>query len=113
MFIEAQWTTVSASNTELELYERTGCPYCAKVRRAMNDLNLDYQSHEVPRSKGERQTVYEISGQRGVPVLVDTTNGVEGMAESDDIVAYLYEEYGDGQSPPPSGLLGRLLSIIT
>jgi glutathione S-transferase len=34
------------------------------------------------------------------------------MPESDDIVEYLEEEYGDGQSPPPSGLLGRVLSAL-
>jgi glutathione S-transferase len=31
-----------------------------------------------------------------VPVLVDTEHGVEGMPESDDIVAYLEETYGAG-----------------
>jgi glutathione S-transferase len=38
------------------------------------------------------------SGQTGVPVLVDEEHGVEGMPESDDIVAYLEETYGDGAS---------------
>jgi len=38
--------------------------------------------------------VEAVSGQRGVPVLVDTDNGVEGMNESDDIVEYLEETYG-------------------
>lgn len=94
---------------DLELYELQSCPYCAKVRRALSDLDLAYDSHEVPRSKRERTDVQAVSGQSGVPVLVDNTNGVEGMAESDDIVAYLYETYGDGQEPPPSGLVGRLL----
>jgi len=31
-----------------------------------------------------------------VPVLVDHDEGVDGMPESDDIVAYLEETYGDG-----------------
>jgi glutathione S-transferase len=31
-----------------------------------------------------------------VPVLVDTEHGVEGMPESDDIVAYLEETYDAG-----------------
>ena len=54
--------------------------------------------------------MYHASGQYGVPVLVDHTNDIEGMPESIDIVDYLYAEYGDGQQPPPSGLVGRLLS---
>ena len=95
----------------LELYNLQGCPYCAKVRRALDDLDLDYETHDVPRSRGKRDAVYAASGQRGVPVLVDRSNGIEGMPESDDIVDYLYEEYGDGETPP-SGIVDRVLSVL-
>ena len=78
----------------LELYKLPGCPYCAKVETKLDELGLDYVEHEVPSSHSERDEVEAISGQTGVPVLVDTDNGVEGMAESDDIVAYLDEHYG-------------------
>ena len=78
----------------LELYELQGCPYCAKVKRKLDELDLDYDSRMVPRSHSERDEVAEVSGQTGVPVLVDPDNDVEGMPESDDIVAYLEEEYG-------------------
>ena len=81
---------------DLELYELAGCPYCAKVKRKLDELGLDYESHMVPRSHGERTEVKEVSGQTGVPVLVDNDNGVQGMPESDDIVAYLEETYGNG-----------------
>jgi glutathione S-transferase len=78
----------------LELYELPGCPYCAKVKNKLDELGLDYVSHEVPRSHSERTEVEDVSGQTGVPVLVDPDHGVEGMPESDDIVAYLEEMYG-------------------
>jgi glutathione S-transferase len=98
---------------DLELYDLAGCPYCAKVRRALDDLGLEYETHSVPRSRSQREAVYEASGQYGVPVLVDRANGIEGMAESDDIVAYLYEEYGNpGQDPPGGGLLSRMFSKL-
>jgi hypothetical protein len=46
--------------------------------------------------------------------LVDNANGIEGMAESDDIVAYLYREYGgDDQQPPEGGLVSRVLSRLS
>jgi len=80
----------------LELYELPGCPYCAKVKTKLDELGLDYTSHEVPRSHDERTEVEQVSGQTGVPVLVDPDHDVEGMAESDDIVAYLDETYGPG-----------------
>jgi glutathione S-transferase len=78
----------------LGLYELEGCPYCAKVIEKLDELGLDYESHMVPRSHDERTEVEEVSGQTGVPVLVDHDNGVEGMPESDDIVEYLEAEYG-------------------
>ena len=78
----------------IELYELPGCPFCAKVTRKLDELELEYETHEVPRAHGARTEVEEISGQTGVPVLVDPDHGVEGMAESDDIVAYLEETYG-------------------
>jgi glutaredoxin len=82
----------------LELYELDGCPYCAKVKRKLDDLDLEYESHMVPSSHSKRTEVEEVSGQTGVPVLVDTEHDVEGMPESDDIVAYLEETYGPGAS---------------
>ena len=78
----------------LELYELEGCPYCAKVKSKLDELDLEYDSHMVPSSHDERTEVQEVSGQTGVPVLVDHENDVEGMAESDDIVQYLDEQYG-------------------
>jgi glutathione S-transferase len=80
--------------SSLVLYELQSCPYCAKVRTKLEELGLEYESVSVPRSHAERSTVEEISGQTGVPVLVDEEHGVEGMPESSDIVAYLEETYG-------------------
>jgi glutathione S-transferase len=82
----------------LELYELDGCPYCAKVKGKLEELDLEYESHMVPSAHAKRTEVEEVSGQTGVPVLVDTEHGVEGMPESDDIVAYLEETYGAGAS---------------
>ena len=79
---------------DLTLYELPGCPFCIKVKRTLADLDLEYDTVEVPRSRRERTEVKDVSGQTGVPVLVDEANGVEGMPESDDIVEYLERTYG-------------------
>ncbi|WP_096393985.1 glutathione S-transferase N-terminal domain-containing protein [Halorubrum trapanicum] len=78
----------------LTLYELEGCPFCAKVKTKLSELDLEYESVMVPRSHGDRTEVEEVSGQTGVPVLVDEEHGIEGMPESDDIVEYLEETYG-------------------
>jgi glutathione S-transferase len=78
----------------ITLYELPGCPYCMKVADKLDELDLEYDVVEVPRAHGARTEVEEISGQTGVPVIVDEEHGVDAMAESDDIVAYLEETYG-------------------
>ncbi|WP_224270269.1 glutathione S-transferase N-terminal domain-containing protein [Haloprofundus salinisoli] len=80
--------------SDLVLYELESCPYCAKVRNKLAELDLEYESRKVPRSHSERTEVEEVSGQTGVPVLIDEEHDVHGMPESDDIVAYLEETYG-------------------
>ncbi|SEH37902.1 MULTISPECIES: glutathione S-transferase N-terminal domain-containing protein [Halopenitus] len=80
--------------SNIVLYELEGCPYCAKVKRKLADLDLEYDSRMVPQSHAEREEVEAVSGQTGVPVLVDEEHDVEGMPESDDIVEYLEETYG-------------------
>lgn len=79
---------------DLELYRLEGCPYCAKVESKLDELGLDYERHDVPRSHSQRSEVEAVSGQTGVPVLVDNSNGIDAMPESDDIVEYLEEQYG-------------------
>lgn len=81
--------------TNLLLYELSGCPYCAKVKEKLADLDLEYDSIMVPGPHDERTEVEEVSGQTGVPVLVDEANGIDWMSESDDIVEYLDQTYGN------------------
>jgi glutaredoxin len=78
----------------ITLYELPGCPYCAKVIDTLDELGLEYDSIDVPSAHAERTEVEDVSGQTGVPVLVDEEHDVHGMPESDDIVAYLEETYG-------------------
>lgn len=79
--------------SDLILYELPGCPYCAKVTSKLDELGLEYESRKVPRSHGDRTEVKEVSGQTGVPVLIDKAHDIDGMPESDDIVAHLESNY--------------------
>jgi glutathione S-transferase len=74
----------------LELYQFEGCPYCGKVRKKMTELGIDFIARQV--DKDDRSRVKEISGQTGVPVLVDPNTDTT-MPESDDIVEYLEKKY--------------------
>jgi glutathione S-transferase len=83
----------------LELYEFEACPFCRKVREALTILDLDAMIHPCPKGAlGFREEVRVRGGRAMFPYLVDPNAGVE-MYESDDIVAHLFREYGDGRTP--------------
>ena len=79
-------------DTNIVLYQAEWCPYCARVRSKLTDLLLDYKNVNVPPNHAERTVVKEVSGQTGIPVLVD---GDVTIADDDDaIIAYLEKTYG-------------------
>lgn len=83
----------------LELYDFEGCPYCRKVREALSVLDLGAWIYPCPKGGPHyREVVRERGGKYQFPYLVDPNTGVE-MYESDDIVRYLFERYGDGEVP--------------
>lgn len=78
--------------TDIVLYQAEWCGYCAHVRAALGELLLDYRIVNVPRSHAERGIVKEVSGQTGIPTMVD---GDVVIGDDDDaIVAYLIKKYG-------------------
>ena len=72
----------------ITLYQLDGCPFCEKVADRLDELGLDYDTEWVDAAHSERNEVKRVSGQRGVPVLVDDESGVT-MAESDRILEYV------------------------
>lgn len=99
----------------LELYEFEGCPYCRLVREALTELDLDAMIYPCPKGgKRYRPLAKKLGGKMQFPLLVDPNTG-KTMYESMDIVAYLFETYG--QRPLPMkwrvGLLQKFGSSVT
>lgn len=87
----------------LELYEFEACPYCRLVREALTELDLDALILPSPhRGTRFRPRAAELGGKQQFPYLVDP-NTARAMYESDEIIAYLYAEYGN--RPAPARLL--------
>lgn len=78
---------------ELELYDRTDCPYSKKVRDKLAELGLSYDETVVPDKHTDREELHSRTGQRGVPVLFDDTLRDGWLADSDEIVAHLERQY--------------------
>ena len=74
----------------IQLYVKTGCPFCKKVEKAAVDLGFvlgtDYELIDAAPNTPGRDVVLKVGGKAMVPFLMD---GSISMYESDDIVAYL------------------------
>lgn len=77
----------------LELYQFEECPYCQIVRTRLTDLGIDYLIRNEPRDKQKRERLQRISGQKGVPTLVDPERGVTIPDDDQKIIRYLEEHY--------------------
>jgi glutathione S-transferase len=84
---------MSGSEPSITLYRLQACPFCERVVRVLNELDLSYQSRFVEPMHSERNVVKRISGKRTVPAIVDENTGVT-MSESANIVEYLENTYG-------------------
>ncbi|KAJ0235139.1 Thioredoxin family protein [Hirschfeldia incana] len=94
----------------IEIYEFEGCPFCRKVREMVTVLDLDILYYPCPRgSPNFRPMVNQMGGKQQFPYMVDPNTGVS-MYESDGIIKYLSEKYGDG-TVPLSLSLGPLTAI--
>ncbi|MFB6300559.1 MAG: glutaredoxin family protein [Halobacteriales archaeon] len=84
---------------DLTLYRLEGCPYCERVVDRLAELDLDFDSVWVEGMHSKRNAVKRVSGQRGVPVLIDDRRGVT-MCESENIMTYLDRTYGESAEQP-------------
>jgi glutathione S-transferase len=98
----------------LELWDFEGCPYCRKVREALSVLDLDAQVWPCPKGGPRfRVELAKKAGKAQFPYLADPNTG-KAMYESDDIIRYLFETYGDGSVPLllAAGMFGDLSSTL-
>ncbi|TVU04551.1 hypothetical protein EJB05_47665 [Eragrostis curvula] len=102
----------------IEIYEFEGyvrpflyCPFCRKVREMVSVLDLDVLYYPCPQNGPTfRPKVLEMGGKKQFPYMVDPNTGV-AMYESDEIIKYLADKYGDGTVPIMLSL--GLLTTIT
>ena len=94
---------LSRPEKPLILYEYDGSPYCKRVREMINllDLNVEYRPCPGARQSKFSNQLYERTGKRTVPYLIDPNTGTE-MFESNDQIEYLLQTYG-----PPADLFDR------
>lgn len=81
----------------LELYQFEGCPYSKKVREKMTELEIDYIIRNVSPEKEARERLVKISGQAGVPTLVDIDQDLIIAGDEEKIIDHLKKHYGQSR----------------
>lgn len=74
------------------LYQLDGCPYCEKVADRLDEEGIEYETIWTEALHSKRNEVKRVSGQRGVPVLVDEDRGIT-MPESEHILELIERTY--------------------
>jgi glutaredoxin 3 len=74
--------------TTIKLYTGNYCPYCVRVKRELDRLELNYE--EVHADADGREEVLRLSGQRQVPIV---TIGGDVLADSSHIIRELRKRY--------------------
>lgn len=72
----------------IKLYTGDYCPYCRRVKKELDRLELDYDS--VNADADSRQEVIELSGQRAIPIM---TIADEVLVDSTHIIRELRRRY--------------------
>lgn len=77
------------------LYQFHSCPFCVKVRRAMQRLNLPIELRDAKSDPVFRDELLQQGGKIKAPCLrIERADGVvEWMYESNDIIAYLEKTF--------------------
>lgn len=76
----------------ITLYQLDGCPYCEKVADRLDEAGIEYETIWTEALHSKRNEVKRVSGQRGVPVLVDDDRGIT-MPESEHILELIDRTY--------------------
>ncbi len=94
-FIEKFSPTDSPSDDKLVLYHFLGCPFCAMVTRAIDDLGVDVELRDINEDPKYRDELISARDRATVPVLRITSADGENhwMPESRDIVHYLEQTF--------------------
>jgi glutaredoxin len=77
-----------AQETLIKLYTGDYCPYCRRVKKELDRMNLSYE--EVHADADGRQEVIRLSGQRAIPIL---TIGDEVLVDSTHIIRELRRRF--------------------
>lgn len=96
---EDEQKCVDDATDSMSLYQFYACPFCLKTRRALKRLGLKIQTRDAQKNPDRAELLSE-GGAIKVPCLrIDNGNESIWMYESDEIIAYLEQRFGETSTP--------------
>lgn len=92
---EADQQKVNEASKSYALYEFKSCPFCVKVRRSIQRLNLPIELKDAKNNEISREELLTNGGKAKVPCLrYQNENGTDTwLYESNDIIKLLEERF--------------------
>jgi len=95
---------VDKATASMSLYQFYACPFCLKTRRAFKRLNLNIQTRNA-QANPDRADLLAGGGEIKVPCLrIDNENETIWLYESNDIIEYLEQKFGENSTPCENAL---------
>ena len=82
----------------LTLYYKPTCPHSNRVLSEAEHLGISFDLKNIASDDMLREELIQKGGKKQVPYLVDPERNI-AMYESNEIIAYLHEQYGKGTVP--------------
>jgi len=99
----------------ITIYEASWCPYCIRVREWISDnlIGVPIVFIAMPRDKAKRQELVEVSGQPGIPTMVDEETNTVIPDDDDKIIEYLSKKYNKilHQKQPHANLAIKTIEV--
>ena len=71
-----------AENKDIKVYSTPTCPWCKKVKDYLQEKNEQFTEYNVAQDREKLQEMVQMTGQRGVPVVVVGDKVIVGFNQS-------------------------------
>jgi glutaredoxin len=86
---------IDAATAKMAIYQFKACPFCVKVRRELKRHSLNIELRDAQHNAEIKAELTTEGGRHKVPCLriEKADNSVEWLYESNDIIAYLKNQF--------------------
>ncbi|HAH87636.1 MAG TPA: NrdH-redoxin [Armatimonadetes bacterium] len=70
------------ADKEIKVYSTSTCPWCRKAKEYFSGKGVKYTEYDVSQDREKLQEMVDLTGQRGVPVIVINNQVIVGFNQA-------------------------------